>query len=61
MRASIIKNMNAGSLALIGRSTVISNGTGLATANSGSIFSYDNNHLTGNVIDGAPTAVLTLK
>ena len=42
-------------------STVISNGTGLTVANGGNIFSYQNNALTGNVADGAPTAVLTLK
>jgi hypothetical protein len=33
----------------------------LSTAASGNIFSYQDNQLTGNVSDGAPTAVLTVK
>ena len=44
---------------VLGRSTVMSNGTGLAL-NGGHIISYQNNHLTGNSTDGAPTAVFTL-
>jgi hypothetical protein len=43
---------------LIGRSTVMSNVAGL---NGSSILSYQNNHLTGNVSDGAPTGVLTMR
>jgi len=46
---------------LLGRSTVISNGTGLSAREGGSIFSYQNNHATGNVSDGAPSGTLTLK
>lgn len=44
---------------ILGRSTVMSNGTGLAL-NGGHIVSYQNNHLTGNSTDGAPTSVSTL-
>jgi hypothetical protein len=39
-------------------STVMSNVTGLSTVSGGSILSYQNNGLTGNVTDGAPTAKL---
>jgi hypothetical protein len=42
-------------------STVMSNTLGLQTASGGGIFSYQNNRLTGNVTDGAPTGVLALK
>jgi hypothetical protein len=42
-------------------STVMSNVTGLSAVSGGAIFSYQNNGLTGNVTDGAPTAVLTVK
>jgi hypothetical protein len=49
------------SFVLVGRSTVISNGTGLKADGGGQIFSYQNNHGTGNVTDGAPTAFLTVK
>jgi hypothetical protein len=50
----------AGGFVILGRSTVISNNTGLNPI-SGHIFSYQNNHMTGNVSDGAPTATLALK
>jgi hypothetical protein len=42
-------------------STVMSNVTGLNAVSGGAIFSYQNNGLTANVTDGAPTAVLTVK
>jgi hypothetical protein len=42
-------------------STVLSNVTGLNAVSGGTIFSYQNNGLSGNVTDGAPTAVLTVK
>jgi hypothetical protein len=42
-------------------STVISNQTGLKSVNGGSIFSYGNNRLNGNVSDGAATGVLAVK
>jgi hypothetical protein len=46
---------------ILGGSTVSSNVTGLHAVSSGSIFSYQNNQLSGNVTDGAPTAVLGVK
>jgi hypothetical protein len=46
---------------VVGRSTVMSNNIGLTTTNGGTIFSYRNNHFTGNVSDGAPNAALSLK
>jgi hypothetical protein len=39
----------------------MSNVTGLHPANGGSILSYGNNQLTGNIADGAPTATLTVR
>jgi hypothetical protein len=51
----------APSVVVIGRSAVLSNQTGLATSGGGTIFSYQNNHLTGNVTEGAPNALLSLK
>jgi hypothetical protein len=42
----------------LGRSTVSSNVTGLGSAFGGAILSYQDNHLSGNATDGAPTAVL---
>jgi len=47
------------SFVVLGRSTVMSNTTGLINFD-GHIVSYQNNHLTGNSTDGAPTAVFTL-
>lgn len=46
---------------LLGRSTAMSNGTGVAPTSGGAIYSYQDNRLTGNATDGAPTSVLTLK
>jgi hypothetical protein len=46
---------------LLGRSTALSNTNGLNIGNGATIFSYRNNHLSGNVTDGAPSAALTLK
>ncbi len=46
---------------ILANSTVMSNATGLHPVRGGSIFSYQNNQLIGNVTDGAPTAVLTAK
>jgi hypothetical protein len=45
----------------IGSSTVMSNATGLHSVSGGSIYSYGNNQLTGNVTDGAATGMLALK
>jgi hypothetical protein len=44
----------------LANSTVMSNVTGLK-ASGGTIVSYQDNHLTGNVSDGAPTAMLSVK
>jgi hypothetical protein len=46
---------------VLGNATVMSNGTGLSSVNGGNILSYQNNQLTGNNTDGAPTGVLTMK
>jgi hypothetical protein len=45
---------------VLGRSTAMSNTHGLAAGGGGHILSYQNNHLTGNVSDGAPTSVLSV-
>jgi hypothetical protein len=42
-------------------STVVSNVTGLHTVSGGNIFSYQDNHLSGNVTDGTPTATVVVK
>jgi hypothetical protein len=47
-------------LMILGRSGVISNQTGLAPP-ADQIYSYQNNHLRGNVNDGAVGGMLTLK
>jgi len=64
-RSSSVLNRQAGILAqssnafvIVGSSTVIGNGTGLSAVGGGSIFSYQNNQLAGNVSDGAATSVL---
>jgi hypothetical protein len=46
---------------LLADSTVSSNGVGLSTVNGGTIYSYQNNQLKGNVTDVAPTAALSVK
>jgi hypothetical protein len=46
---------------IVGRSHVVSNSTGFNASAGGAIFSYQNNHASGNVSDGAATGVLTLK
>jgi hypothetical protein len=51
----------SGAFILVGRSAAIGNGTGLVPNAGGSILSYQNNHLTGNFSDGAPTGVLTMR
>jgi hypothetical protein len=55
-----ITSSGSHSFVLLGRSSVISNSVGL-NADNGQIFSYKNNHLSGNATDGAPTSVLSLK
>jgi parallel beta helix pectate lyase-like protein len=46
---------------LLEESTVMSNVSGLSAVSSGNILSYQDNQLSGNVTDGAPTGVLALK
>jgi Right handed beta helix region len=47
---------------IIGSSTVLgNNGTGLATYGTGAIFSFGNNIVFDNTIDGSPTGTLPLK
>jgi hypothetical protein len=67
-RSSSLLNGGAGILSqgapgfvTLSESTVMSNVTGLKSLNGGSIFSYQNNRLIGNVTDGGPTATLTVK
>jgi hypothetical protein len=45
---------------LLSDSTVLSNATGLSAVSGGSIFTYQDNHRTGNVSDGAATSPLTV-
>jgi hypothetical protein len=49
------------SFMIVGRSTAISNTTGVVAANGATVFSYRNNHLSGNATDGAPNAALSLR
>jgi hypothetical protein len=45
---------------LLSDSTVLSNATGLSAASGGSIFTYQDNHRSGNLSDGAATGPLTV-
>src|SRR5262249_19045522 len=50
----------APAFAILSQSVVIGNGTGLSAVDGGHILSYQDNKLTGNVVDGAaPPAVST--
>jgi hypothetical protein len=67
-RSSSLLNGGTGILAqgspafvLLADSTVMSNGIGLQSVSGGNIFTYQDNQLTGNVTDGAPTNALALK
>jgi hypothetical protein len=51
----------ASAFLIIGRSTVMSNTQGLEATGGAQSLSYQNNHLTGNAMDGAPNAVLSVK
>jgi len=51
----------ANAFVVLGRSTAVSNGTGIAPGGGGAVFSYGNNHLSGNVTDVNPTATLSLR
>lgn len=50
----------SGTLIHLAHSTVAGNGAGL-TAQSGAIFSYQDNQASGNFTDGGPTGVLTME
>jgi hypothetical protein len=56
-----ISSQGSGAFVLLGDSTVMSNTTGLSATGGGAIYSYQNNHLTGNVSDGAPTSVIAVR
>jgi hypothetical protein len=56
-----ILSQGSGAFVLLADTTAMSNGVGLNAVGGGTIFTYQNNHLTGNVNDGAPTATLTVK
>jgi hypothetical protein len=59
--ANGILSQGANGFVFLTESTVMSNVTGLNPVSGGAIFSYQNNRLTGNVTDGAPTGLLTVK
>jgi hypothetical protein len=59
--ANGILSQGANAFVFLTESTVMANTTGLNAVSGGAIFSYQNNRLTGNVTDGAPTAVLAVK
>ena len=59
--ANGILAQGTGGFVSLTETTVVSNVTGLNAVSGGAIFSYQNNRLTGNVSDGAPTAVLAVK
>jgi hypothetical protein len=46
--------LNAGAAALIGGSTVVNNGTGVAAISGGTVYSFKNNQIGGNSTDGTP-------
>lgn len=56
-----ILSQGANAFVFLKGSTVMSNTTGLNSVSGGAIFSYQDNALTGNVTDGAPTAVLAVR
>jgi hypothetical protein len=55
-----IQTPGASTFVIVGRSTLVSNNTGINPL-TGNVFSYQNNRIAGNVTDGAPTGTLTLK
>jgi hypothetical protein len=56
-----LRTAGSGAFILVGKSTVMSNNTGLDASGGGFLLSYQDNQLTGNVTDGAPTGVLSVK
>jgi hypothetical protein len=67
-RSSTVLNVGTGvradgpqAFVVLAKSTVIGNGIGLQPQNGGNIVSYQDNQLTGNVTDAAPTGVLTVQ
>jgi hypothetical protein len=59
--ASGILSQGGNAFVFLTESTVMSNVTGLNPVSGGAIYSYQNNRLTGNVTDGAPTGLLIVK
>jgi hypothetical protein len=53
-----VRAAGAASFLLMGRSTVLSNNTGLSADSGGHILTYQNNHRTGNTSNGAATGTL---
>jgi hypothetical protein len=51
-----IRSTGPGSTVRVSNSTVSGNATGLLTMSGGVIRSFGNNHVNGNVMDGAPTS-----
>jgi hypothetical protein len=49
-----VRSDGPGSTVRIGSSTVFRNVTGVITANGGTLQSYQNNQITGNLTDGTP-------
>jgi hypothetical protein len=56
-----IVSQGPGAFVVLANSTVMSNVTGLQSGGGGTILSYQNNQLTGNGTDGAPTGMLSVK
>ena len=56
-----IQSQGSGAYVTLADSTVMSNVTGLSASGGGNIFSYQDNQLSGNVSDGALTAVLAVR
>src|SRR5262249_19400453 len=59
--AAGISALGSGAFVTLTDTTVASNVLGLQPVTGGTILSYQNNRLNGNVTDGAPTAVVALK
>jgi hypothetical protein len=66
LNSTAITPLAVNDFVLLGRSEVTSNAVGIAVpflggSLDGHVLSYQNNHLSGNATDGAPTGVLTMK
>ena len=51
-----VKSVGAGATVRLSNTAVTNNGTGLQALNGGSIVSFGNNRIAGNITDGAPTS-----